>query len=68
MSVARKILQKNSSARGTKQNRLMLVLNCAFCSKKESRLIRNQEASRLLSKLGIITPLSNIPLVGDILC
>ena len=51
---------KNFSAR-TKQNRLMLVSNCAICGKKKLRLIKNQEASRLLNKLGIRTPLSNIP-------
>ena len=57
MSVARKILRKNS-ARRTKQNRFMLVLNCVICTKKKSSLIENQEGSGLLKKLGIITPLS----------
>ena len=46
---------------------LMLVSNCAICGKKKLRLIKNQEASRLLNKLGIRTPLSNIPWIGDIL-
>ena len=34
----------------------MLVSNCAICDKKKSRLIKNQEASGLLSEVGIITP------------
>ena len=43
----------------------MLVSSCGSCNKKKSRLIKNQEASGLLSKLGIRTPLSNIPLIVD---
>ena len=62
MSVVRKILGKNS-ARRTKQNRFILVLNCVICTKKKSRLIEIQEGSGLLKNLGIITPLSNTPLV-----
>ena len=46
---------KNSSVRRTKQNRFMLVSNFANCGKKKSKTIRNQEASRLLSKLEIWT-------------
>ena len=38
---------KISSVRRTRQNRLMLVSNCAICGKKKSRFIKNQEASRL---------------------
>ena len=34
---------KNSSVRRTKQNRLMLVSNCAICGKKKLRFIKNQE-------------------------
>ena len=45
----------------------MLVSNYAIRGYKKLKFIKNQEASRLLSKLGIKTPLSNIPLIGDIL-
>ena len=38
---------KNSSVRRTKQNKLMLLSNSVACSKKNSRFIKNQEASRL---------------------
>ena len=34
---------ENSSVRKTKQNRLMLLSNCAVCGKKKSRFIKNQE-------------------------
>ena len=39
---------------------IIVVLNCDICGKKKSNFIKNQEASGLLSKLGIWTPLSNI--------
>ena len=38
---------KNSNARRTKQNRLMLPFICAVCGKKKMRFINNQEPSRL---------------------
>ena len=34
---------KNSSVKRTKQNKLMLVSNCAVCGKKKSSFIKNQE-------------------------
>ena len=34
---------------------------------KKSRFIENQEAKGLLSNLGIKTPLSKVPILGDIL-
>ena len=58
---------KNSSVRRTKQNRLTLLTNYNICGKKKSKSSKNQEASGLLSKLGIRSPLSNIPLSGVIL-
>ena len=36
---------KISSVRKTKQNRLMLLSNCAVCGKTKSTLIKNQEVS-----------------------
>ena len=44
----------------------MLLLNCVVCDKKKSMFIKNEKASGLLSKLGVKTPLSNVPLNGDI--
>ena len=56
VSCKKNTANKNSSVRRTKQNRLMLVSNCAICGEKKSRFIKNQEASVLLSNLGIRTP------------
>ena len=39
----------------------------AVCSGKKLRFIKEQEAGRLLSSLGIKTPLSKILLLGNIL-
>ena len=45
----------------------MVLLKCAICSSKKSRFVKNQEAKGLLSNLGIKTPLSKVPILGDIL-
>ena len=45
----------------------MILSKCAICGSKKSRFIKNQEAKGLLSKLGIKTPLSKAPILGDIL-
>ena len=45
----------------------MLLSKCAICGSKKSRSIKNQVAKGLLSNLGIRTPLSKVPLIGDIL-
>ena len=51
----------------TINNRRMVLSKCAICGSKESRFIKNQEAKGLLSNLGIKTPLSKVPILGDIL-
>ena len=48
-------------------NGRVMISKCAICGSKKSRFIRNQEAKGLLSKLGIRTPLSKVPILGDIL-
>ena len=45
----------------------MILSKCAICGCKKSRFIKNQEAAGLLSNLGIKTPLSKVPILGDIL-
>ena len=52
---------------GTSNGKTMISSKCAMCNSKKSRFIKNQEAKGLLSKLGIKTPLSKIPILGDIL-
>ena len=51
----------------TSNNRTMILSKCAKCGSKKSRFIKNQEAKGLLSNLGIRTPLSKVPILGDIL-
>ena len=47
--------------------RAMILSKCAICGSKKSKFIKNQEAKGLLSKSGIRTPLSKVPILGDIL-
>ena len=47
--------------------RAMILSKCAKCGSDKSRLIKNQEAKGLLSNLVIKTPLSKVPILGDIL-
>ena len=45
----------------------MVLSKCAICDSKKSRFIKKQEAKGLLSNLDIRTPLSKVPILGDIL-
>ena len=45
----------------------MILSKCAIYSNKKSRFIKTQEAKGLLSNLGIRTPLSKVPVLGNIL-
>ena len=47
--------------------RIMILSKCVICNNKKSKFIKNQEAKGLLSNLGIKTPLSKIPILGDTL-
>ena len=49
------------------KKRIMLLSNCVVCDSKKSKFLIQQEASGLLSGLGVKTPLSKIPLVGPLL-
>ena len=51
----------------TKNGRIMLLSKCAVCDSKRSKFIKEQEASGLLSSLGIKTPLNKISLLGPLL-
>ena len=48
----------------TKNNRLAMMSKCAICNKNKFRFIKEQEAKRLLSNLGIKAPLSKVPLLN----
>ena len=58
---------KNPKVVKIKKGTIMLLSKCAVCDNKKSKFIKEKEASRLLSSLGIKTPLSEIPLVGPLL-
>ena len=57
----------NLRVSNTSNGRIMILSKCAICSRKRSRFIRNQEAKGLLSNLGVRTPLSKVPILGNIL-
>ena len=52
----------NPQVSSTSNSKFMIL-----CGSKKSKFINKQEAKRLLSNLGIKTPLSKIPVLGDIL-
>ena len=56
---------KNPRVSNTSNGRTMVLSKCAIS--KKSRFIKNQEAKGSLSNLGIQTPLSQLPILGDIL-
>ena len=58
---------KKPKVEKTENGGVMLSSNCAVCRSKKSRFIKEQEASEILSSLGIRTLLSQIPLLGIIL-
>ena len=47
--------------------RAIILSKCAICGSKKSIFIKNQGAKGLLRNLVIKTPLSKVPLLGDIL-
>ena len=65
-------MQKNtesidSKVSATSNGKTMILSKCAICGSTKSKFIKKQEARRLLSNLGIRTPLSKIPILGDAL-
>ena len=57
----------NPEISSTSNGKAMILSNCAICGSKKCKFIKNQEAKELLSKLGIKTLLSKVPILGDIL-
>ena len=63
-----KYRKNNESEKKKQKNRgLMVTSNCAVCSSKKSRFIKEQEARGLLSSLAKRASLIRIVLVGPIL-
>ena len=48
----------------TRNNSLIMQSKCPVCGIKKSRFVKKQEATALLSNLGIKTPLSKIPFLN----
>ena len=57
----------NPRVSATGNGRTMILSKCAICDSEKPQFIKKQEAKGLLSSLGIRTPLSKIPLLGDVL-
>ena len=57
----------NPQVSSTSNGKIMILSKCAICNSKKSKFINKQEAKGLLSKLGIKTPFSKLPILGDIL-
>ena len=57
----------NPQVSSTSNGKMMILSKCAICNSKKPTFIKKQDAKGLLSKLGIKTPLSKVPLLGDIL-
>ena len=51
----------------TSNGKTIILSKCPISGNKKSRFIKNQEAKGLLSNLGIRTPLSKVPILGNIL-
>ena len=58
---------KNTKVVRTKNGRIMLLSKCALCDRIKSKLVKEQEASGLLSSLEKKTTLNKIPLLGPLL-
>ena len=48
----------------TENNRLLMQSKCSVSGTKNSGFVKEQDAKGLLSNLGIVTPLSKIPLLN----
>ena len=57
----------NPRVLNTSNGKTMILSKCAICGSKKSRFIKNQEAKGLLGNLDLRTPLSKVPILGDIL-
>ena len=51
----------------TNNGKTVILSKCAMCGSKKSRFIKKQEASGMLSSLGLKTQLNKIPLLSNIL-
>ena len=57
----------NPKVSSSSNGEAMILSKCAICGSKKSGFVKNQEAKGLLSNLAIRTPLSKVPILGNIL-
>ena len=57
----------NPKVSNNSNGKTMTLSECAICGSKKSRFIKNQEVKGRLGNLGIKTPLSKAPILGDVL-
>ena len=55
----------NLRVSGTSNGKTIMLSKRVMCGSKKSRFIKNQKAKGLLSNLGLRTPLSKLPILGD---
>ena len=60
-------LEGESPTLQTINDQITILAKCTICGSEKSRFIKKQKASGVLSNFGLKTPLSKIPLLGDIL-
>ena len=65
-SVQKNIERINPMTLKTKNDGTMKLSKCVVCGTKKSRFIKKQKAKELLTTTCIRTPLSKIPILGDI--
>ena len=58
----------DSKVSATTNGKTIILSKCVISGSKKSKCFKKQVAQELLSNLGITTPLSKIPLLGDVLC
>ena len=51
----------------TSNSKLLILSKCAIYKSKKSIFFHKQQAKGLLSNLGIKTPLSKVPILGEVL-
>ena len=56
----------NPQVSSTSNGKIIIISTCAICGNKKPRFVKKQETKGLLSKLGIMTPFSKLPILGDI--
>ena len=57
----------NPKVSKTTNGKTMILSKCVICGSKKSKFIQEQQPKRLLSNLGLRTPLNKIQVLGDIL-